>query len=81
MIISRGKKTATASQLNTSCTVAPANARRKSFLFVICPIETIVFVTDVPILAPITIGTANFTVSTESIEETIIVMIYSGFKS
>ena len=43
--------------------VAPAKARLKSFL-VICPIDTIVLVTDVPMLAPITIGMASFTVNT-----------------
>ena len=55
----------TLSQLNMSWTVAPAKARRKSFLFVICPIETIVLVTEVPMLAPITIGMASCTVKTE----------------
>ena len=58
----------TASQLNISCTVAPAKALLNSSLLVICPIDTIVFVTDVPMLAPITMGIDVCTVSTETIE-------------
>ena len=64
---SRGRRINTESQLKQSCTVAPAKARLKSFLLVICPIDTIVLVTDVPMLAPITIGMASFTVNTEKI--------------
>jgi hypothetical protein len=37
-------------------------------LLVICPIDTIVFVTDVPMLAPITMGIDVCTVSTETIK-------------
>ena len=58
----------TASQLNISCTVAPAKALLNSSLLVICPIDTIVFVTDVPMLAPITMGIDVCTVSTETIK-------------
>ena len=63
--ISNGNSTKTVSQLKISWTVAPAKARLKSFLSVICPSDTIVFVTDVPMLAPITIGMASLTESTE----------------
>ena len=62
---SRGRRINTESQLKQSWTVAPAKARLKSFLLVIWPIDTIVLVTDVPMLAPITIGMASFTVNTE----------------
>ena len=55
----------TANQLNMSWTVAPAKARRKSLTSVIWPIETSVFVTDVPMLAPITIGMARWTSRTK----------------
>jgi hypothetical protein len=41
-----------------SWTVAPAKALRNSFLSLACPRETIVLVTEVPILAPITTGIA-----------------------
>ena len=61
---SRGRRINTESQLKQSWTVAPAKARLKSFLLVICPIDTIVLVTEVPMLAPITIGMASFTVNT-----------------
>lgn len=60
-----GRRTMTASQLNMSWTVAPANARRKSPTSVIWPMETSVFVTEVPMLAPITIGIACLTSKTE----------------
>lgn len=63
---SRGRRTMTASQLNMSWTVAPANARRKSPTSVIWPMETSVFVTEVPMLAPITIGIACLTSRTEN---------------
>lgn len=56
--ISMGNKSITLNQLNISWTVAPPKARRNSFLSAIWPRDTIVLVTDVPILAPITIGTA-----------------------
>lgn len=55
---SSGRRIDTVNQLNMSWTVAPANARRKSFLLVICPIETMVLVTEVPMFAPITMGIA-----------------------
>jgi len=48
-----------------SCTVAPPNARLNSFLFPDMDMETIVLVTEVPILAPMMIGTASFTGMTE----------------
>ena len=50
----------TARRLKKSCTVEAANARRNSSPRLIWPMETIVFVTVVPILAPIIIGTAPF---------------------
>lgn len=68
VMISTRKRTITVSQLNMSCTVAPANALRNSFLFPICVIETIVFVTEVPTLAPMMIGIAWLTVRTSSRE-------------
>ena len=43
--------------LKKSCTVDAANARLNSVPLFMCPIETIVFVTVVPIFAPIIIGT------------------------
>ncbi len=57
-IISRGRRTRTVSQLNMSWTVAAAKARRKFVRSPIWPNDTNVFVTDVPMLAPITIGMA-----------------------
>ena len=62
-----GRKTITESQLNMSWIVAPANARRKSSADVICPMETMVFVTDVPMFAPIIIGIAWLTLKTRRI--------------
>lgn len=64
-----GRRTMTASQLNMSWTVAPANARRKSPTSVIWPMETSVLVTEVPMLAPITIGIACLTSKTEKTDE------------
>jgi len=61
---STGRKIKTDIQLNMSWTVAPANARRKSFLLVIWPMATMVLVTEVPMLAPIMMGIACGTVST-----------------
>lgn len=61
-----GRRTRTDSQLNMSWTVAPAKARRNSFLLDECANETIVLVTDVPMFAPMTIGMAVFTDRTES---------------
>ena len=66
---SMGNKTSTVNQLKASCTVAPAKARRKSSLSAICPIDTIVLVTDVPMFAPITMGIASRTLKTEIREE------------
>ena len=57
----------TDSQLNISCTVAPAKARRNSLRSAACASETMVLVTDVPMLAPITIGMAGSTSKTEKI--------------
>ena len=64
VITSIGNRTSTVSQLKISWTVAPAKALRKSSLLVICPIDTMVLVTEVPMLAPITIGKASLTVRT-----------------
>lgn len=58
------KRMITAVQLNMSWTVAAAKALRNSLRSPICVSETIVFVTDVPILAPSTIGIATRTVKT-----------------
>lgn len=65
VIASSGRSTMTVSQLKTSWTVAPAKARLNSFLLPICPIDTIVFVTEVPMLAPMMIGMASPTDNTE----------------
>ena len=51
----------TASQLNMSWTVAHAKALLNSSLSAICVKETIVLVTEVPMLAPMIIGMAVFT--------------------
>mmetsp|Transcript_30128 Transcript_30128/g.66322 ORF Transcript_30128/g.66322 Transcript_30128/m.66322 type:complete len:204 (+) Transcript_30128:554-1165(+) len=58
---STGNSTTTVRKLKQSCTVAPAKARRYSSLLPIWNMETIVFVTDVPIFAPIIMGMAFFT--------------------
>mmetsp|Transcript_63385 Transcript_63385/g.117894 ORF Transcript_63385/g.117894 Transcript_63385/m.117894 type:complete len:226 (-) Transcript_63385:18-695(-) len=58
---STGRSTQTVRMLKQSCTVAPANARRYSSLSPIWNIDTIVFVTDVPMFAPIIMGIAFFT--------------------
>lgn len=63
---STGSKISTVSQLNMSCTVAPAKALLYSFLLVIWPIDTMVLVTEVPILAPMMTGMAFFTGITEN---------------
>ncbi len=49
-----------------SCTVAPANALRNSARRLLCATLTSVFVIDVPMLAPITIGMAVCTFRTET---------------
>lgn len=67
---SRGSKTITVSQLNMSCTVAPANALRNSALSFDCANDTNVLVTDVPMLAPIIIGMAVGTSRTKNKETT-----------
>ena len=54
----------TDSQLNMSWTVAAAKALRNSLRSPICVRETIVLVTEVPMLAPMTIGMATRTVRT-----------------
>ena len=63
-MISTMKRRITAVQLNMSWTVAAAKALRNSLRSPICVSETIVFVTDVPMLAPSTIGIATRTVKT-----------------
>ena len=55
-IISITNKLMTDNQLNISCIVAAAKARLKFCLSPTIPIETIVLVQEVPMLAPITIG-------------------------
>ena len=55
---SSGSSTITEQMLKKSCTVEPANARLNSSPREICARETIVFVTVVPIFAPMIIGTA-----------------------
>lgn len=57
-MISTRKRTMTESQLNMSWTVAAANALLNSLRSPICVSETIVFVTEVPIFAPMMIGIA-----------------------
>ena len=57
----------TASQLNISCTVAPPKALRNSFLSPDWAMDTMVFVTDVPILEPMMIGMAGLTSITGNI--------------
>ena len=58
-IHSMGRRMMTQSQLNMSWMVAPANALRNSFLSIDWNMATIVFVTDVPMLAPITMKMAG----------------------
>ena len=65
MAASSGSSTMTDSQLNMSWTVAPAKARRNWFLSADCAMDTMVLVTDVPMLAPITMGMAGRTSMTE----------------
>ena len=52
------RRTMTVSQLKTSWTTAQAKARLNWARSPICVMDTIVFVTEVPMLAPITIGIA-----------------------
>ena len=54
-----GRRMMTQSQLNMSWMVAPANALRNSFLSIDWNMATIVFVTDVPMFAPITMKMAG----------------------
>ena len=61
---SKGRNMITDSQLNMSWTTAPAKARRNSFRSAACARETMVLVTEVPMLAPITIGIAGSTCKT-----------------
>ena len=61
-----GSMIATLNKLNISCTVAPANALRNSFLSAICPMATMVLVTEVPIFDPMMIGIAGRTSKTET---------------
>ena len=56
--ISIGNSIMTANTLKKSCTVAAAKARLNSLPRFICPMETIMLVTVVPILAPIIMGIA-----------------------
>ena len=62
--ISIGSRINTDNQLNMSWTVAPPKARRNSFFSRACPMETMVLVTLVPMLAPMTIGMACLTYKT-----------------
>ena len=57
-INSSGRMMATAITLKKSCIVAAVNARRNSSERRACPSETSVFVTVVPMLAPMIMGTA-----------------------
>ena len=61
------KRVMTVSQLNMSCTVAAAKARRNSFRLPICVNDTNVLVTEVPTLAPMIIGIAAGTSKTAEI--------------
>ena len=58
VVVSRTIMTTTVSQLNMSCTVAAAKARRKASRSPICVMLTIVLVTLVPTLEPKIMGTA-----------------------
>ena len=58
-IHSIGRRMITDSQLNMSCTVAPAKALLNSFLSITWVNATSVFVTEVPMLAPITMNMAG----------------------
>mmetsp|Transcript_16940 Transcript_16940/g.53398 ORF Transcript_16940/g.53398 Transcript_16940/m.53398 type:complete len:208 (-) Transcript_16940:15-638(-) len=58
VIASMGSNRATVRMLKQSCTVAPAKARRYSSLLPKCARLTMVFVTDVPMLAPMIMGIA-----------------------
>mmetsp|Transcript_89084 Transcript_89084/g.252574 ORF Transcript_89084/g.252574 Transcript_89084/m.252574 type:complete len:237 (+) Transcript_89084:879-1589(+) len=60
---SSGISTATESMLNMSWTVAPAKARSSSARSPICPMETMVLVTEVPMFAPMMTGTASWELS------------------
>ena len=61
VMISNVSRTMTEHQLNMSCTVAPEKARLTVSLSLTCVIATRVLVTDVPMLAPMTMGTAMWT--------------------
>lgn len=61
-LTSTGSRMRTDTQLNMSWTVAPANERRKTSRSLYWPMATIVFVTEVPILAPMIMGMACMTV-------------------
>lgn len=58
-----GSSRKTDTQLNISCTVAPAKDLLNTSRSVYWPIATMVFVTEVPIFAPIIIGIACMTVN------------------
>ena len=60
---SSGSKIITDNTLNISWCVAAEKARLNSFPLLMCPIDTIVFVTVVPMFAPIIIGIAPDNVS------------------
>ncbi len=60
--ISIGSNAKAASTLKKSCTMEAANARSNSAGRVTCPIDTIVLVVVVPMLAPMITGTASCTV-------------------
>ena len=56
---SNGSSTTTERRLNRSWRMAPLKARSNSLLREMCPNDTSVLVTDVPIFAPMTIGIAD----------------------
>mmetsp|Transcript_35775 Transcript_35775/g.57460 ORF Transcript_35775/g.57460 Transcript_35775/m.57460 type:complete len:208 (-) Transcript_35775:148-771(-) len=66
MMISRGNKVSTDSMLNMSWTVAPEKARSSSMRSPACAMLTIVFVTEVPMFAPMMIGIACLTAKTSA---------------
>mmetsp|Transcript_29292 Transcript_29292/g.66409 ORF Transcript_29292/g.66409 Transcript_29292/m.66409 type:complete len:243 (-) Transcript_29292:14-742(-) len=62
MMTSSGSRVATVRRLNMSCTVAAEKARWRSMRLFTWPMETMVLVTEVPMLAPMMTGMAAFTV-------------------
>ena len=72
---SKGRRTATERKLNISWTVAPAKARSSSSPSPRCPIETMVFVTEVPMLAPMMTKMASLTSMTVGTSPTTIEVV------